>query len=53
MCQPIQAQKARGFPDLIMRQDDAGKNKRLGKRLHSADWKLQVKMEYTAADIPQ
>jgi hypothetical protein len=36
-----------------MRQDNAGENKKLEKRLQSADWKLQVKMEYTAADTPQ
>ncbi len=53
MCQHIQAQQARGYPVLIMRQDNAGENKKLEKRLHSADWKLQVKMECTAADTPQ
>jgi hypothetical protein len=36
-----------------MRQDNAGENKKLEKRLHSADWKLPVKMEYTAANTPQ
>jgi hypothetical protein len=35
-----------------MRQDNAGENKTLEKRLQSADWKLQVKMEYTAANTP-
>jgi hypothetical protein len=53
MCQSIQAQKAMGCPVLIMRQDNAGENKKLEKRLQSADWKLQVKMEYTAANTPQ
>ncbi len=53
MCQCIQAQTARGHPILIMRQDNAGGNKKLEKRLNSADWKLPVKMEYTAANIPQ
>ncbi len=53
MCQCIQV-KARGYPVLIMRQDNAGENKKLEQKLHSADWKLQVKMEYnTAADTPQ
>jgi hypothetical protein len=37
MCQRIQAQTARGYPVLIIRQDNAGKNKNLEKRLHSAD----------------
>jgi hypothetical protein len=54
MCQRIQAQTARGHPVLItMRQDNAGENMKLEKRLHSADWKLPVKMEYTAANTPQ
>ncbi len=41
MCQHIQAQKARGYPVLNIRQDNAGENKKLARRLHSADWKLQ------------
>jgi hypothetical protein len=53
MCQDIQALTARGHPVLIMRQDNAGENKNLEKRLHSADWKLPVKMEYKAANTPQ
>jgi hypothetical protein len=53
MCQCIQAQKARAYPVLIMRQDNAGEKKKLEQKLHSADWKLQVKMEYTAANTPQ
>ncbi len=53
MCQCIQAQIARGHSILIMRQDNAGENTKLEKRLHSADWKLPVKMEYTAANTPQ
>ncbi len=53
MCQRIQAQTARGYPVLSMQQDNAGENKTLVKRLQSADWKLQVKMEYTAANTPQ
>jgi hypothetical protein len=36
-----------------MRQDNAGENKELEQRLHSTDWKLLVKMEYTAADTIQ
>ncbi len=52
-CASTQAQIARGYPVLIMRQDNAGENKKLEKRLQSADWKLPVKMEYTAANTPQ
>jgi hypothetical protein len=36
-----------------MRQDNAGENKKLDQRQQSADWKLQVKIEYTAADTSQ
>jgi hypothetical protein len=53
MFQCIQAQKARGYPVLIMRQDNAGENKSLERRLQSADWKLRVIIEYTASDTPQ
>jgi hypothetical protein len=53
MCQCIQAQTARGRPVLIMRQHNAGDNKKLEKRLQSADWKLPMKMEYIAANTPQ
>ncbi len=52
MCQFIQAQKARDYPLLIMRQGNAGENKKLEKMLQIADWKLQVKIEYTAANTP-
>ena len=37
MYQCNQAQTARGYPVLIMRQDNAGENKKLEERLHSAD----------------
>jgi hypothetical protein len=37
MCTPIQAQKARGYPVLIMRQDNAGENKKPERRLNRAD----------------
>ena len=30
-----------------------GKTRNLKKRLQGADWKLPVKMEYTAANTPQ
>jgi hypothetical protein len=53
MCQRIQAQTARGCPVLIIRQDNAEENKKLEERLQSADWKLPVKMECTAANTPQ
>ncbi len=49
MYQCIQAQTASGYPVLIIRQDNAGENKTLEKRLQRVHWKLQVKMEYTAS----
>jgi hypothetical protein len=52
MCQCTQAQTARGHPVLIMRQDNGGENKKSEKRLHSANWKLPLKIEYTAANTP-
>jgi hypothetical protein len=53
LCQRIQAQQARCYPVLIIRQDNAGENQKLEQRLQGADWKLQVKMQYTATDTPQ
>jgi hypothetical protein len=53
MRQCSRVQKAIDSSGLIMTQDNAGENKKIEERLHSADWKLQVKMEYTAADTPQ
>jgi hypothetical protein len=53
VCQRIQAQTARGYPVLILRQDNAWENKTLEKRLQSADWKLPVKIKYRAANTPQ
>jgi hypothetical protein len=53
MCKCIQAQTARGYHVLIMRQDNAGENKKLEKRLQSADWKLPVIMKHTAENTPQ
>ncbi len=37
MCQRIQTQTARGHPDLIMREDNAGEKKKSEKKLHSSD----------------
>ena len=50
VCQCIQAQQARGYPVLIIRHDNAGENRKLAQRLQGTDEKLQVKMEYTAAE---
>ncbi len=53
MCLCIHAQTARDYPVLILRQDNAGENKKLEKRLQRANWKLPMKMEYTATNTPQ
>ena len=36
-----------------IRMDNAGENQLLEKRANSADWKLNVKFEYTASRTPQ
>ncbi len=36
-----------------MRKENTGENNTLEKRLQSANWKMLVKMEYTAANTPQ
>jgi hypothetical protein len=33
--------------------DNAGENKLLQQRSQSADWKLNIKFEFTARDFPQ
>jgi hypothetical protein len=37
----------------IIRLDNAGENKLLQQRSQSADWKLNMKFEFTACDTPQ
>ena len=44
-----------GKPVKILRQDNAGENKKLQERIESADWsgKLKIAIEYTAKGTPQ
>lgn len=45
--------KKSGRPVLYLRQDNTGKNLKLVARCKSADWKLNLKVEYTAKKTPQ
>ena len=53
MCERLQGQKEKGRAVKIIRQDNAGDNKKLQKRCSSADWKLDTDFEYTAKETPQ
>ncbi len=48
MCTFMQQEKARGHPIKIIRQDNAGKNKKLVTLAQSKDWKLESIFENTA-----
>ena len=52
-CELFQKWKAAGIPVRILRMDNAGENKLLEQRCNSADWKFDIKFEYTARDTPQ
>ena len=52
-CEKLEMWKEAGIPVKYLRMDNAGENLVLGARLNSADWKLNVKPEYTARDTPQ
>jgi len=45
--------KANGIPVTYLRMDNAGENKALQARVNSVDWKLNIKVEYTAPNTPQ
>jgi hypothetical protein len=53
MCVFMQQEKSRGHPILIIRQDNAGKNKKLVMLAHSQEWKLETNFENTAHKTPQ
>ena len=46
-------EKAAGKPILYLRQDNAGENKALERRMASSNWKRTTKVEYTARLTPQ
>jgi len=53
MCIFMQQEKSRGHPILIIRQDNAGENKKLVTLAHSKEWKLETIFENTARKTPQ
>ncbi len=53
MCAFMQKEKARGHPIEIIRQDNAGENKKLVTLAQSKDWKLEAIFENTAQNTPQ
>ena len=53
-CEKISKCKEAGRPVQILRQDNAGENKKLAKRLRSSAWKCSdTKIEFTAKETPQ
>jgi hypothetical protein len=52
-CVKLNRWKQAGLAVKIMRLDNAGENKKLKERCESADWKLDIKFEFTARDTPQ
>jgi hypothetical protein len=52
-CEQLHHWKARGRDTETIRLDNAGENKLLQQRSQSADWKLNIKFEFTARDTPQ
>jgi hypothetical protein len=53
MCAFMQQEKACGHLIKIIRQDNAGKNKKLVTLAQSKDWKLEAIFENTARNTPQ
>jgi hypothetical protein len=52
-CELFNQWKDQGKPVIILRMDNAGENIKLVKRLCSADWKMNPKIEFTPRDTPQ
>eukprot|EP00957_Ditylum_brightwellii_P210160 15364624-Ditylum_brightwellii.AAC.2 len=53
MCSHMYKWKQAGRPVKILCCDNAGENNSVEKRGNSADWKLNLKMEYTTKQMPQ
>jgi hypothetical protein len=53
MCVFMQQEMSRGHPISIIRQDNAGENKKLVTLAHSQEWKLATTFENTACKTPQ
>ena len=52
-CQQLQKWKQAGLGAKFIRLDNAGENKKLQQRAESADWKLDINVEFTARNTPQ
>jgi len=52
MCKFMQQEKTRGHPISIIRQDNAGENKKLVTLAHSKEWKMETNFENTARKAP-
>eukprot|EP00957_Ditylum_brightwellii_P174630 13296866-Ditylum_brightwellii.AAC.1 len=53
ICSHMYKWKQAGMPVKILSRDNIGDNNSVEKRGNSADWKLNLKMEYTARQMPQ
>ena len=53
MCVFMQQEKLHWHPILIIKQDNAGKNKKLVTLAHSQEWKLETIFENNACKTPQ
>jgi hypothetical protein len=53
MCAFKQQEKSRGHPISIIRQDNAGENKKLVMLAHSQEWKIETIFENTACKTSQ
>jgi hypothetical protein len=53
ICAKLKNWKTNNREVKTIRMDNAGENKQLIKRLHSKDWQLYPKIEFTARDTPQ
>jgi hypothetical protein len=53
MCEYMESEKVQGHPIAIIRQDNAGENKKLVTLAHSKDWKHETIFKNTARKTPQ
>jgi hypothetical protein len=53
MCEYMESEKVQGHPIAIIRQDNAGENKKLVTLAHSKDWKHETIFENTTCKTPQ
>jgi hypothetical protein len=53
MCEYMESEKVQGHPIAIIRQDNAGENKKLVTLAHPKDWKHETIFKNTACKAPQ